>query len=158
MHSKKEFLKSEHPAIFNYMNLEKIGKFLETHKYIYFFIVGSSGAILNLAVTWTLTTFVFGIERYFTAYIFGIIVNLIYNFTFYSRAVFKTRSRHMWRFFVFVTYSILITFTQALLVKTLTPIIGLELYLLVIASVILFFSVINFFVFKLSIFNDKLHG
>ena len=133
----------------------RIFSLLYKYRYIQFFLVGAGGVLLDLAVSWLLTTFVFGLERYFTAYLFGIAVNLLWNFTIYTRTIFKTRHYHVRRFAVFLVWSIGMTILQAYVVRFITPLVGLQYYLLVIAGVILFFSFINFFVFKLSIFRER---
>ena len=40
-----------------------------------FFATGATGAAINLAATWLLTHFVFGVENYFAAYLIGIAAN-----------------------------------------------------------------------------------
>jgi putative flippase GtrA len=124
------------------------------HRIPQFFIVGSCGAALNLGMTWALTTFVFGLHQYFFAYLCGIAVNLTFNFTLYTISIFKTKTQHVRRLFFFVLYSLLMTYVQADVVKVLTPWIGFEFYLLIIAGTILAFAAVNFLVFKLALFKE----
>lgn len=128
---------------------------LQRYGYLHFFATGVTGVLINLGLTWLLTTFVFGIERYFTAYLFGIVANLLFNFTLYSIAIFKTEHDHIKRLGVFVLYSLAMTWMQASLVKVVTPLVGLEFYLIVIAITILAFSFLNFFIFKLALFRER---
>lgn len=125
------------------------------HKYLHFFLTGTSGVAINLLVTWILTTFVFGLTGYFTAYLIGTTVNLLYNFTLHTLVTFGTTSRHFFRLVGFVLYSIGITVVQALIVRSVTELIGLQYYLLVIATTIFILSAITFVVFKLFLFHES---
>lgn len=109
---------------------------------------------INLFVTWVLTEFVFGTERYFTAYLIAVSCNFIYNFILHTVLTFRTKERHIKRFLWFVLYSIGMTALQAWLVSVVTPIVGVEFYLLVIAGIILLFSTVSFIFFKLVLFLD----
>ena len=124
-------------------------------KYVKFLFVGGSGVLLNLLVTWVLTTFFFGLQNYFYAYLIGTGVNLVYNFILYSQSVFKTSSKHVQRFSVFVMYSVGMTMLQVFLVREIVEFLGEEFYLFVIASVIFVLSIISFLVFNLSIFKKN---
>lgn len=128
------------------------------HKYLHFFATGASGVALNLGITWFFTTFVFGLERYFTGYIIGLAANFIYNFILHTKVTFGTKERHLERFMIFVIYGIAITALQAYLVRTITPMVGLEYYLFVIAAVILTLSSITFVFFKFSLFRENKEG
>ena len=125
------------------------------HRFLHFLLVGGGGAGIGIGSTWLLTTYVFGIERYFSAYLLGTTAAPIFNFTMYSIVIFKTTREHVRRLVVYLLYIIGIITVQALSVKTITPIVGLRWYLLVIAMVVGFFSIINFLVFKLAIFKDR---
>src|SRR3989344_9646925 len=75
------------------------------HKYLHFFATGTSGVVLNLFVTWFLTTFVFGLQNYFKAYVIALAVNLVYNFVLHTKVTFGTRGGHGRRIvFVFFFY------------------------------------------------------
>lgn len=132
--------------------------FLHRTRYLHFFAVGMSGVGLNLATTVFFTEFVFGRENYFTAYLIGLSVNLIYNFTLHTIVTFKTTDRHFFRFASFLAYSLAMTYLQARLVKYLTDLVGVDWYVLVIASVIMVFSILTFMLFKLVLFKDKNDG
>ena len=121
---------------------------------MHFLVVGGGGAILGIGLTWILTTFVFGLGGYFSAYLVGTAVALAFNFTMYSLVIFRTSQKHMRRLLVYFVYILGIILIQAVCVKTLTPLVGLQYYLLVIVFVVGFFSLINFLVFKLSIFKE----
>lgn len=122
--------------------------------YTRFFITGATGALLNIAVTWILAEFVFGRPQYFYAYTIGMVVNIMYNFILHTFLTFKTTGGHTRRFIVFFLYSVLVTYIQAITVKWLVPIVGLQYYVIVIAGVIFFYSTINFFIFKAKIFKS----
>lgn len=123
-----------------------------------FLATGASGALLSIAITWALTTYVVGVEHYFSAYLVGIAANLLFNFTMYTLAVFKTKRDHLRRLGIFLAYGILMAFMQGASVRLLTSVVGAEYYLPVIASVIGIFAVLNFFVFKLSLFKEYPEG
>lgn len=123
-----------------------------------FFLTGATGALLSLLVTWALTTFVVGVDHYFSAYLVGIGANLLFNFLVYTAAVFKTKRDHLRRLFVFLFYGIIMAFLQGATVHFITSLIGEQHYLLVIAAVIGLFALLNFFVFKLSIFKEYKEG
>ena len=131
----------------------QVYRLLVRHRALQFFVVGSCGVGINLGITWLLTTFVFGLQNYFLAYLFGITANLSFNFTLYTLAIFKTRERHARRLIIFVLYSLTMASIQATIVRTVTPLVGIEWYLGVSAGTIFMFSIFNFFVFKLSIFR-----
>lgn len=121
---------------------------------IHFLSVGSAGAILNLFLTWSFTEFVFGQERYLDAFIIGIAGNLIFNFAFNTLITFKTKTRHARRFAGFVAYSLSMAGIQYYTVKSITPLVGIDWYLLVIAGVILAYAFLNFLFFKHVLFQE----
>ena len=124
------------------------------HRFLHFLVAGGGGALIGLGLTWLLTTFVLGLENYFTAYLIGTGATLVFNFTMYSLVIFKTSRAHVRRLLVYFFYIVSIIAVQATLVKTITPLVGLRWYLLVIATLIGLFSVVNFMAFKLSIFKE----
>jgi putative flippase GtrA len=131
-----------------------LGALLVRVKYAHFFATGVSGLALALGTTYLLTELVFGLERYYEAYLIGLAANLVYNFTLHTLVTFKTKERHVQRFVIFASYSLALSALQALLVKKLTPIVGLDRYLLVIGTIVLTFSTVSFLVFKLSMFKE----
>jgi putative flippase GtrA len=128
--------------------------FLCNYRLVHFLSVGSLGALLNLFLTWFFTTFVFGQAQYLDAFVIGITGNLIFNFTFNTLITFKTQKKHLRRFFGFVAYSLLMAGVQYLTVRAITPLIGIDLYLWVIAGVILAYSFLNFVFFKYILFRE----
>ncbi len=133
----------------------QVTSLLMRYGYFQFFAVGGTGVVIDLGITWALTTYVYGAEHYFTAYLIGISVNLLWNFVLYSFTIFKTKGDHARRLVIFVGYSIFITWVNTLIVQWLVGLIGVRYYLEVIALVILVLSTINFFVFKLSLFKER---
>lgn len=123
-----------------------------------FFLTGVTGAALSLLITWGLTTFILGTDHYFSAYLVGISVNLLFNFLVYTYAVFKTTHDHLRRLGVFLFYGVIMAFLQGATVHFITSLVGATHYLFVIAGVIALFAVLNFFVFKLSIFKEYKEG
>lgn len=121
---------------------------------IHFLSVGSAGALLNLFLTWSFTEFVFGQERYLDAFIIGIVGNLIFNFVLNTLITFKTKTRHARRFMGFVAYSLSMAGIQYYTVKSITPLVGIDWYLLVIAGVILAYAFLNFLFFKHILFRE----
>lgn len=119
-----------------------------------FVVVGGVGTLINLGSTLLLVEFFLGVDRYFLANMIGLLANIIFNFVLYTLAVFKARHNHVRRLAIFVTYSILIAILYAATIKVVTPIVGIKYYLGVSISAIAFFAVVNFLVFKLSIFKE----
>ena len=126
---------------------------LHRHRIFHYLAVGGSGAALNLLVSWFMTTFVVGLEGYFVATLTGLAVNIMYNFTMYSLAVFREARMSMQRFVVFVLYSLATACAYALIVRFVTELLGAEYYLVVSFFALAFFAVLNFFVLRLSIFR-----
>lgn len=151
-----DFVAEEHITVRSFCNLIRVLEIIKKYRFLHYFIIGCSGVILNLLIIWLLTHFIFGLKQYFTAYLIGITFNLLYNFTAYTLVVFSTKRRHFLRLCIFIVYSLGLTFLQAHIIKTITPIIGLRWYLLVIASVIFIFSFLSFLIFKLSLFKEKM--
>lgn len=123
-----------------------------------FIFTGTGGALLSILTTWALTAYVFGVDNYFSAYLIGIAVNLVFNFVMYTIAVFKTTRDHARRLAVFLFYGVIMAFLQGTTVQLITAHLGVSWYLLVIAGVIAGFALLNFFVFKLSIFKELGEG
>ncbi len=123
-------------------------------KYVSFFVTGVTGVVLNLFVTWSLTTFVFGVNQYFYGYLIGLAVNLIYNFARHAFVTFRTKSSHLTRFTLFIMYSLGMAGLQAVTVRELVDFVGESYYLVVIASVIFVFSTVTFVVCNYWLFND----
>lgn len=132
----------------------QVVRILLRHRFLHFLLAGGGGAFIGIGLTWILTTFVFGLENYFTAYLIGTGAALVFNFTMYSLVIFKTSRAHVRRLLVYFIYIVSVIVVQAILVKTITPLVGLRWYLLVIATLIGLFSVVNFMAFKLSIFKE----
>lgn len=125
------------------------------HRFLHFLVVGGGGLAIGLGITWLFTTFIFGLEGYFTAYLIGTAAALIFNFTMYSLVIFRTSKEHVRRLAAYFVYILVIIIIQAQIVNFVTPLVGLKWYLLIIGSVIAVFSIINFLVFKLSIFKER---
>jgi putative flippase GtrA len=134
---------------------QRLFSLLMRYGYIQFFIVGGSGVVINLGVTWALTTYVYGLQHYFDAYLFGLAANLVWNFMLYTFAIFKTKGGHARRLIVFTIYFLVVTWFNTLIVRAVTSVIGVQYYLFTIAGTILLLSTMNFFVFKLSLFKQK---
>jgi putative flippase GtrA len=154
--SVKSFIERENITWHFFSEPKKILRVLFKYRFLHFFVTGGTGALLNLGVTWSLTTFVFGLERYFSAFLFGIAVNLTFNFLLYSVVIFQTTKDHGKRFITFVVWSIVMTIVQATIVRLIVGLVGVQWYLFVIAGVILFFAFFNFLIFKLSIFKERI--
>lgn len=124
-------------------------------RYVSFFLTGASGAMLNLGVTWLLTTYVFGIDQYFYGYAVGLGSNLVYNFVRHSLVTFQTRDGHWKRFAAFILYSLVMTGLQYVVVRNIVSLTGEQFYLLVIAGVIAVFSTVTFLVCNYWLFNES---
>lgn len=123
-------------------------------RYIHFFVVGVTGVALNLGITIGLTELYFGREQYFSAYLIGLTINLLYNFALHTFVTFKTTRNHSARLAVFLLYSVTLAYIQTRVVRYLTDLFGVDWYALVIAAVIMLFSAITFILFKLILFKE----
>ncbi len=151
----KSFIDREQITLAKLISPSFVIRLLIRLKYFHFFLTGVTGIGIGLGITWVLTDFVFGRQYYFTAYLIGIAANLVYNFTLHTIVTFQTTERHAKRFITFIVYSLTMAALQAYLVKQTVPIVGVEFYLVVIATIVLVFSTVSFLVFKLSLFNEK---
>ncbi len=132
--------------------------FVHRTRFAHFFIIGMSGVAINLGLTAFFAELVFGREHYFYAYLIGLGANLLYNFVLHTRVTFKTRGKHARRLLVFVVYSLALAYIQAQVVRSVTDLVGVNWYLVVIASVILVFSVMTFLLFKFLLFKEPGEG
>ena len=123
-------------------------------RYASFFVTGASGVLLNLGVTWALTTYVFGVEQYFRAYLIGLAVNLCYNFVRHAYVTFDPDGGYVRRFAYFIVYSLAMAALQAWTVRALVGLFGEAYYLVVIAAVIFVFSTVTFVVCETWLFAD----
>ncbi len=130
-------------------------RLLHSSRYLHFFVVGVTGVAINLGLTAFFAELVFGREQYFSAYLIGLSANLLYNFVLHTAVTFKTNGKHAQRLIIFVAYSLALAYVQTQCVKWLTALVGIDWYLVVIASVILAFSVITFVLFKFILFRQK---
>ena len=151
----KKFLRKERVTWNILLRPVQLIKLLYKAKFIHYFLVGISGVFINLFLTWFLTTFFFGVDNYFHAYLIGLSANIIYNFTLHSTVSFNTKKYHTKRFFFFAAYSLGMAALQAIAVKATTNVIGNELYLLVVVGYIILFSLFNFVFFKAFLFNER---
>lgn len=138
-----------------YLNPRSGITFLLETRYLHFFMVGATGVVLNLALTAFFAELVFGREHYFNAYLIGLLINLLYNFALHTFVTFKTSSNHLYRLSVFFIYSLTLAYVQAYIVKHLTDWIGINWYIVIIASVIFIFSIITFLLFKFVLFKEE---
>lgn len=134
--------------------LALLRRFFWKDRFLHFLLTGAGGVIFNLSTTWVFTQFVFGLSHYYYAYMLGVLVNFIFNFTVHTMVTFQTKRGHLRRLIVFTAYSALYVFVLSFLVSHITPIVGVQYYLFVIAGLIMALSIINFFVFKLSVFRE----
>jgi len=152
-----QFILNENISFKNILNPIFMFKLFHKHRYLHFFIVGSTGVLIQLITTWFFIMFIFGQDKKFESYLIGLTLNLIYNFILYSLTTFKTKKNHITRFIFYLIYSFMLAFIQANIVKSLESILnpGVYLFLLIITFVILLFSTITFLVFKLWLFKEK---
>lgn len=129
-------------------------EFLHSSRYLHFFVVGVTGVAINLGITAFFAELVFGRENYFSAYLIGLSANLLYNFILHTFVTFKTTGGHFQRLSIFLGYSLALAYIQAQVVKAVTSYLGVNWYLVVIASVIFFFSIVTFVLFKFVLFKE----
>jgi putative flippase GtrA len=122
-------------------------------EYIKTMAVSGSGALVSILITAGLTEYVFGREHYFTAYIIGVAIGVVYAFIMLSKKVFQGDRNHGKRFMWFSLYMALLVVLQTLVVKSLVGMLGVSWYLPVIAGTMLVVSFISFAVYKYFIFR-----
>lgn len=132
--------------------------FAHRTRFVHFFVIGMTGVGINLGLTAFFAELVFGREQYFYAYLIGLFANLLYNFILHTRVTFKTRGNHTRRLTIFAAYSLVLAYVQAHVVRFLTDLVGVNWYLVVIASVIFAFSVVTFLMFKFVLFKEPPEG
>lgn len=140
--------------MYRYVSPLQWAKFLTRIRYAHFLAVGVSGVAINLGLTALFAELVFGREHYFSAYLIGLSVNLLYNFILHTFVTFKTKGNHTRRLVIFTLYSLSLAYIQAQCVRALTDWVGVDWYLVVIASVIFVFSIMTFILFKFVLFKE----
>ncbi len=138
------------------MNYSLLFRKLVSYSLIRFLVTGGFGVLLNLVVVFGITEFVVGRENYMIGYFSGFIVNLLFNFLIHTLWTFETKRWHKRRLVIFIMYHIGMTLLQALVINLLVGLIGIEWYLIIIALVIGFFSIITYVVFKFFLFKDTI--
>jgi len=123
-------------------------------KFFNYLIVGGIGVIANIIITFLLTEFVFGRENYIYAFCIGTLINMTYNFIFYSKITFKVQKIKHAKKIIFYIYSLFIVLTQIFLVDILVDLIGVNYYIFIIIFVIGILSILSFIFFKLVIFKN----
>lgn len=118
-----------------------------------FLAVGVSAVALHLLVTYLLTTFVFGLQGYFYGYSIGLILTLCYNYVLHSVYTFERQKMNTSRFFLFIAVTLTISLLQAATVKIVTPLVGLEWYLVSIFFVVISYSALTFLFLKFWLFR-----
>lgn len=149
------FIKREELTTWRSFTVPKMASLFYRYRFFHFFLTGVGGLALGLALMWALTTFVFGVEGYFTAYLLGAAFTMTFNFIVYSLTVFRTSHRHVMRFVFFILYNIAMTGLQALVIRSIVPLVGAQWYLLIVAGVVFIFSFLNYGIFKLSLFRER---
>ena len=139
----------------HFFNVKRWWALLMELKIIHFLFVGGTGVLIQLLLTWSLTHFVFGLDKYYIGYSFGLGANLIYNFVMHTKVTFEVKDGHFKRLIIFVIYALSMTFFQYKIVRFIVSKVGDEWYLLVISSIILIFSTITFVLFKFWLFKDN---
>jgi len=123
-------------------------------KFLNYLIVGGIGVLANIIITFLLTEFVFGRESYIYAFYIGTLINITYNFVFYSKITFKVQKIKHTKKIIFYIYSLFIVLTQIFLVDVLVDLVGVNFYMLIIIFVIGMLSILSFIFFKLVIFKN----
>jgi len=124
-------------------------------QYLKYTLIGVPGFLINLAITFGLTEFLFGRPNYIYAFAIGTLVNLIYNYIVYVRYIFPTRGVAAKKKVVFFAYSLAVVFVQIALTNVLVPIAGIDFYLPVLIIVMGFITFVSYFLFKSHIFSQS---
>lgn len=120
--------------------------------FIKYNIVGVAGVILNLVITFLLTEFLLGRPNYIYAFVIGNVFNIAYNYATYVKYIFPVHGMSLNKKIFFLAYSSLIALLQIVLSSVIVSIVGVGLYLPVLAVVIGVISVVSFFIFKSHVF------
>lgn len=136
------------------MNIPQLINKLLSTRLPHFALISGVGLAINLSFVTLFTELVFGRERYFSAYIIGLVANLLFNFIFHTIYTFKTKQRHTRRFIFFIVYNLVMSYIQARIIDWIVPIIGYDWYLFIIISIICFFAVFSFILYKFGLFKD----
>lgn len=124
-------------------------------KFFIFLFIGGLGVLINIIVTFLLTEFVFGQEKYIYSFIIGTLINITYNLIFYSKYTFKVNKISFNQKIIFYSYSWFIVFLQVYLVNFFVQLIGIKYYIFVIILIIGILSIFSFLFFKFVIFNNN---
>ncbi len=116
---------------------------------------GGSGALLSILVTYVCVEYLFGKEGYFTAYLTGVAIGVIYAFGVFAFAVFKTTEHLLRRFVLFALYMALLVVVQSVIVRAVVSVVGVDYYLHVIALTIAALSLVNHLVYSRYIFVTR---
>lgn len=118
---------------------------------------GGSGALLSIVITYLCVEYLFGKEGYFTAYLTGVAIGVIYAFAVFAFAVFKTTEHLLRRFAIFSAYMALLVVVQSVIVRVAVSVVGVDYYLVVIALTIAALSLVNHLVYSRYIFRTAPH-
>ncbi len=111
------------------------------------------GAAVNIAVSWAVVTLWLGIEQYLIASMLGLFANIVFNFQSYSRMLFQDSTYSHAQFISFCAYSAFTVVVYLSIVRFVTPLVGLEWYLVVSIGAIACLALVNFFFLKRVIFG-----
>lgn len=121
-------------------------------QFLRFLLVGGSGALLNLVVSWGAVKYWLGMDMYLMGSALGLIVNIIYNFFAYSYFAFNSRQRDLRTFIVFLVYSMCTIIVYLSLLRIAVSFMGPSWYLVASAVIIGVLAIVNFFIAKTAIF------
>ena len=122
----------------------------DIERYIIFILGGALGAILNLGITYILTKYL-GFW-YLAAYIFGIIVNIVFNFFYHRSITFGTNNKTGQRLMKFIVISIFVAIGILGVVYFFTEVVGIS-YIISGGIAIALMSLVNYFLNKGWVFN-----
>ena len=135
--------------------IEKIINLVLLSRFLHYFLFTGFGFLINIFSILILTEFIFGKENYIYSYFIGSFLNLIWNFIFNLKVVFKIKNEIIVRLINFFSYHISMTLLQSIAIVWVVKLIGVKYYLFSIIFVIGSFFIFGFLVSKYFIFKKK---
>jgi putative flippase GtrA len=135
--------------------MKNLVNFISRNKFLRFTLFGTSGVLINMILVTIFTEIILGREKYFIGYLIGLTFNLIYNFFMYSKYAFRVKKNHVHKYFIFISYSFLMAYVQASIVRYTIELLGVDYYLTIIIVIITILGIFNYIILKNFIFKKN---
>ncbi len=166
-----DFIENENLSFKNILNPFFIFNILHKYRYTYYLLIGISGLLLNLVLSFIFSIYLFpnglfDFKNTTVGIFIGLTINFIYNFILHILITFENKDNFWKKFIQFISYSLFVTYLIIIPVTVfLTDIFGDVLlnlgylflakyiYLIITSFMVFLFSIINFLIFKLWMFK-----